>query len=840
MIITKLRLVNVGRHTSLSFDSDASVVGLLGVNGVGKSTVLDMLQYALTGETEFSLDSYVRYGEGNSCVEVEFVKNGQKGTIFRQFGKTSKRKLTWAGQEKTSAKEVDATMAQIFSADKQAIANAVFVQQGTLEKILFSKDADRRSMFIKLVNMSFCAKRANTITSKLQKLESTIVDLGPAIQAVNSQRETSAIAVQKASEELAALPDYSIEVEFCDTYITNTDLLKRTVATIGQCDNEKAAYHIEIERLLKILKVISVEDATSENRMIAVRLQMASSAVASFDSNAAELSHYDRVSREIQEARDRLNAALKEIKDLNPDGKTPEQIAEAYRVAKQQADIYPWRRQTEGHLQQWKKYQQDAEVALQTEPKPDKTEEELKTLNDEYSALGANIHMVKTLLGTQSRIAGCLADQLQNPTAKCPDCGLTIASTAELQPERLEEWRARVKTMEAEWLVKQDEIVRLNKAWKAYHTFYGTKSGEVATAKSEINNIQTQLDANVPTMAEDVASAQVELTSNQKQKLPLLKKNSEQAAKDVTTKMLERGNYATAQQIITQGLRDKFTPEEGKRLREAQAAALKTWEEWQQPYTDLSQTCNFLERTEMQIKNLNHQKHDLEKKIDEPMPVKVIELSMQLAGNIEAVKAEFKNRNDVRQQAVGRQEQAQKNYDQVNQEYQDLRRRAEMDVGKRKLIDDLKLLRQVLNDDGLPMAVVRYHFEQMAALTQEALSQLDANFAIMIDRDRSLAFKFVRLDEPVQYEMPMDKLSGGQKVRLCVAFLLACQKRLVQEVGLLVLDEPSNHMDPSGVESLSELLIGLRSKFKNTEMQVWVSDHNPGLADCFDTVLKLS
>src|SRR5580700_7422478 len=164
MIITKLRLVNVGRHTSLSFDSDASVVGLLGVNGVGKSTVLDMLQYALTGETEFSLDSYVRYGEGNSCVEVEFVKNGQKGTIFRQFGKTSKRKLTWAGQEKTSAKEVDATMAQIFSADKQAIANAVFVQQGTLEKILFSKDADRRSMFIKLVNMSFCAKRANTIT----------------------------------------------------------------------------------------------------------------------------------------------------------------------------------------------------------------------------------------------------------------------------------------------------------------------------------------------------------------------------------------------------------------------------------------------------------------------------------------------------------------------------------------------------------------------------------------------------------------------------------------------------------------------------------------------------
>ena len=77
-------------------------------------------------------------------------------------------------------------------------------------------------------------------------------------------------------------------------------------------------------------------------------------------------------------------------------------------------------------------------------------------------------------------------------------------------------------------------------------------------------------------------------------------------------------------------------------------------------------------------------------------------------------------------------------------------------------------------------------------------------------------------------------------MRLCTAFLIAVQQRLVREVGLLVLDEPSTHIDQTGVDSLAEMLRTLGSQLRNTETQIFVSDHHPSLKNCFTRVLELA
>ncbi len=837
MIIENLKLTNVGRHQALDFSCASPVVGLLGINGVGKSTLFEMLKYAFTGEVEDKLDSYVRYGEGNASVEATFVKNGQRGTIFRQFGKTTKRTLTWNGQEKKSAKEVDATMAEIFAADKQAIANAVFVRQGMLENILFSGESDRRSMFIKLVNMAFCAKRANTILGKIRKLEATITDLDPMIQALTIQRDTAASQVATSQAEVEALKDYSVEIAFCEAFAVNEDRLKRVVATIGQMDNEITAHELERDRLFQVIGVDSEAGAIAKAKNLTDRMRLAISAVNTFDSVSAELTHYDRVSREIKDITDRLNGTLAEIKTLNPSGKTKEQIEQDFTVSSAQAVLYPWQRKTQETLLRWENYKAQSEADLKSRVAPVKTLADIAPMRLAVATQRGRADMIKAMLETQQRLAKCMGDQVNNPTATCPDCGLVLADPAQLLPSRLDCWTKDLEAMRLEIASQDNQINEADAALNDHNAFVSQKKGAIKNADDEIAKIKKQLADNQPSLPEEEAKSICATATSQREKLPGLEKLSKQQAKDLQDKLKERAGYLIAQSNLAN--RANFTPEIGQNLRKVSQEASNASEDYQEPYGNLQQSCRAIHGCRERRASLVLQKNELERIMDEPMLTSVVALAVQFEGNMEAIKVELKNRNDVRQQALGRQDQAKANYERLNNEYQDLKRRAAADIEKRKLIEELHTLRSILEDDGLPMAVVRYHFEKLAALTQEALAQLDANFAIMVDEDQELGFKFIRLDEPVQYEMPMNKLSGGQRVRLCVAFLMAVQRRLVREVGLLVLDEPSVHIDPAGVESLAELLTSLQGQLKNTEMQVWVADHHPMLENCFSTKLLL-
>jgi energy-coupling factor transporter ATP-binding protein EcfA2 len=87
--------------------------------------------------------------------------------------------------------------------------------------------------------------------------------------------------------------------------------------------------------------------------------------------------------------------------------------------------------------------------------------------------------------------------------------------------------------------------------------------------------------------------------------------------------------------------------------------------------------------------------------------------------------------------------------------------------------------------------------------------------------------------------MGQEQLSGGQAIRLSLAMLLACQQIILPEVGLLVLDEPSSHIDKEGVERMRDLFLSLQQVMTNTNMQILVVDHNDRLATAFETTVVL-
>jgi exonuclease SbcC len=226
---------------------------------------------------------------------------------------------------------------------------------------------------------------------------------------------------------------------------------------------------------------------------------------------------------------------------------------------------------------------------------------------------------------------------------------------------------------------------------------------------------------------------------------------------------------------------------------------------------------------------------DLEQKLSDIGPeLKDVNLPYEQE-SVEKLKAQQVERNKI----VALVEAAAKTVNEKELRLKEVEDKIAANQKKTDLIKSLKKVKEAFSRTGIPLAYVNHRFKQVLALAQDNLVSLDANFSVEPDPDNAVSFLFTRNDSDDTTAMPMSRLSGGQKVRLTVAFLMAVQQLIIPDVGLLILDEPSVHLDEEGVNSLCEMLISLSRKLRNTECQVWVCDHNTILEAAFSSFMRL-
>jgi hypothetical protein len=158
---------------------------------------------------------------------------------------------------------------------------------------------------------------------------------------------------------------------------------------------------------------------------------------------------------------------------------------------------------------------------------------------------------------------------------------------------------------------------------------------------------------------------------------------------------------------------------------------------------------------------------------------------------------------------------------------------------KLQVVRELETLAGALKRGGAPMLCLRRQFDQLTGLANLALGLMDSNFSVHTDPETPASFRFVRLDQSAGVVFGQSKLSGGQRVRLTVAFLLAVQQLILPDLGLLVLDEPSLHLDAPSIEQLRDLIVSTSAQFGAAERQMWVCDHSPILRPAFSDVIEL-
>jgi DNA repair protein SbcC/Rad50 len=834
MIITQFKIENFGGHKSFGFDSVSRVVGLVGANGAGKSTILEAIKFAITGTTHDDQRSYIRHGTDKAEVFMEFVKDGRAGQLTRTIGKTSgRRQLVWDGKTYKAAKEVDALMASIFGAGKQAIANAVFIRQGMLEQILFSGAADRRDMFIQLVNMDFCASRVRALESRIERLGAEIVDLGPAVDAASTQVRLLEAALVEVARELDVYPDRSDWLQWT----------RRRLAAQSQYDGLEAQI-IATGTDLRV-RQIDLDEALKQNGAESLDLlrQSVSRLASELDDEARVLAFNQKV-----------NAGL--TQHLQVDTKWREQMQESMQtdvdLAALDKDYYECVGVSMADLNRWCEEQtcrgvllhdaqklQDALTEYRTTlsqlKSPGHSSEEIMGWRDELDKLRVRISIFSSHLQQQEELAKCKEskERLQDGSIRCSKCGLRIANPELLDEDALNMARSDLYDLRLDYAERSAEIDRNIKAWEA---FRNTKAS-LETAIKQTEQSQEDVRHRLSKMQDQpsVFALRDRMMTYATRKQQLLYKK--QLATQVIAQL--RPQREALQQYAAYAGNPVFEMAAVTQFAESVRRAQESFKKTKAGLEAVEQLNMAIVMLTEQIAGLRRRQATASADMVDPKDPHLADLCINSDRTWNSVVAHLESLQQTRNMVLGRVQQAQQALAQANQEHHALIDRQQLDKGKLELIQDLRTLSDLLKPEGLPMAVVDYHFGHLARLTQEALTQLDANFSIIVDSDKPLTFQFIRLDKAESMPLPMDKLSGGQRVRLCLAFLIAVQKRLVKDVGLLVLDEPSTHVDTAGVESLAQLLSNMTQQLQNVETQIVVCDHHEGLRGCFGTEIAL-
>ena len=225
MKILELELCSIGLHKHLKADLNTPTVGLMGPNGFGKTTVLEFLKFLFTGKmpegqpqesfvTGWGKEGFPNNGTGRAV----FIHHGQRGEIFRQVGKTAKRWLTWGNEKYTKAADVERVLDEIFGADREAMAKAIFIPQGEMDKLFFGSTAEREEMFVKIMLLSHLQTVVNVLDGKIKAISSGLQDLTFATDDIARQREASELTLADLERQLRSCRDWSPDSRALGTY----------------------------------------------------------------------------------------------------------------------------------------------------------------------------------------------------------------------------------------------------------------------------------------------------------------------------------------------------------------------------------------------------------------------------------------------------------------------------------------------------------------------------------------------------------------------------------------------------------------------------------------------
>jgi len=162
MILSKLRLENFKKYTSFEIEFGEGLIGIIGKNGSGKSTIFEAILFALYGEAKTRGNKDLLRNANASdkdtvSVELEFEFEGILYSVVREFrGKAMSANAKFYKNNSlttTGAKEVTSAIIKLTKMSKDAFMHTLFASQKELTSLSTLKNEDRKKMIRKLLGL---------------------------------------------------------------------------------------------------------------------------------------------------------------------------------------------------------------------------------------------------------------------------------------------------------------------------------------------------------------------------------------------------------------------------------------------------------------------------------------------------------------------------------------------------------------------------------------------------------------------------------------------------------------------------------------------------------------
>ena len=163
MKLRRLTLKNVRRYEHATISFDDGVIGIVGGNGTGKSTIVEAIGYALYGSqptlTRSGKDDMKRSDAIDTDrwgVELEFECHGDSYIVIRDTGKTKTKVVLYKNGEIFAKDDsnVKREVIELVGMDFQSFLASVFCRQSEVARLSDMRPAERKSMVLDMLNIT--------------------------------------------------------------------------------------------------------------------------------------------------------------------------------------------------------------------------------------------------------------------------------------------------------------------------------------------------------------------------------------------------------------------------------------------------------------------------------------------------------------------------------------------------------------------------------------------------------------------------------------------------------------------------------------------------------------
>ncbi len=845
---TEIKAANIGRHRTIAKKITGNVLGLSGPSGVGKSTVLQLLEWMLTGKIEHPdpIAEFVRKSEVDDVKKMTgFARmevDGKPMEIERSqpVAGSGSRKVRWDlvgqdwKQEQTSAAGAESLLTSLIGTNQKAISSIVFIRQGAFGKLFSGLDTERREFFVRLLMLGHLEKIAAMVDTQRKQLMGSVQDLSAVRDTAEAAYNAARTYFEEQEFELARTKAYTKEI---DAGVSLSGLLDRVMqAEITMRQREvslqgglvansttNAGYPTWLETTEGKLN----ELRASLQTVVGQRKNLTHYTKAKTD---AEAWLYEaRTWRDLKSRYDELTRQIDEVKEAA--GKPDPRL----RIA---------------DLDRWTQAYTERAAALEEQPAAVDTlaalsDEEITAANLYNDAYDAGMKVK----GRWDKAVADLEDAQELKAAvdhasdgqQCKACGNTHPDPKFLETA-ITNTKSLVGALHAEWQTAEAK-------WKGLFTSLNDVTNRKVVAKTKVTHTEETIKTaetklggapNLDDIAPEKAALEAEIPAYD-------------ASKSMHTHLVtQRGAIQLGEASYSAGeIRDKeaelnltvqmlmpFPP-----VAELEAREHQLTEEGVSLKNKRDQLVRLADNYQAAV--TEHTRHyEAMKEMFNALPATVPLLVSKLTAlgpvtetTVGEILVELRARQteyDTQTGATAAANEALKSADRTLID-------VDLAIAEQKnritLAKELEVVRAAFLPTGITTEYLEHQFSRIAVTTQDHLAQMSADFMVVASENRALSFDFLRLNEPGGAWLSQNRMSGGQQVKLAIAVLLAIHELIIPDVGLLVLDEPSTHLDQDSRIALAEVLkdIGLRGNF-----QLVVCDHSPELKDAYTDVIELS